>query len=81
MKVKVRLYATLRQYMPGIALGESVEIVLPDGTTVGGLIGHLGIPPNEVKVSMVGGLFKEPDYVLEEGDDVALFPPIGGGVG
>ena len=77
--VKVRAYATLRRYIPGVAVGESTPVDLPDGATVETLLNRLGIPLSELRVCFAGDLYREADYALKDGESVALFPPIGGG--
>jgi molybdopterin converting factor small subunit len=77
--VKVRAYASLKEYLPGSAVGESVEAVLPRGVTVDALLDTLGIPREQVKLCYVNSLYREMDHVLVEGDEVAIFPPVGGG--
>jgi molybdopterin synthase sulfur carrier subunit len=79
INVKVRAYASLREHLPGIALGESAEVMMPPEATIGILLDKLGIPRAEVKLCYVSGLYREQGYVLSEGDEVALFPPVGGG--
>lgn len=79
MEVKVKLYATLRRYQPQLRLGEALTLSLPEGTTVGQLIEKLGIPANTVKTTFIRGRIVEPDQVLNDGDEVGIFPPIAGG--
>jgi sulfur-carrier protein len=79
INVKVRAYASLKEYLPGVALGESAEVALPREATVETLLDELGIPRAEVKLCYVRGLYREQSHVLSEGDEVALFPPVGGG--
>ena len=79
--VRVRTYAGLRRHTPGVELGQSADIQLPEGSTVGMLLDRLGISRAELKVCFVAGLHREMDHVLSDGDDVALFPPVGGGAG
>ena len=79
MKVKVRAYATLRRYLPDVPLGRSVELELPEGSTVGDAVDLLGIPRSEAKVCLVDSLQRDLGHRLEEGDAVVLFPPVGGG--
>ena len=52
---------------------------LPEGSTVGDLIGQLSLPEAEVKVVFVNALYRESDHVLDDGDEVGIFPPVGGG--
>jgi len=79
MRVKVRTYATLCRYIPGVSAGTPVEIELPDGAPVSELIEKLKIPAREVKVAFVNGRTRPFDWLLEKGDEVGIFPPVGGG--
>jgi molybdopterin synthase sulfur carrier subunit len=77
--IQVKLFATLRHYRPGLEIGESFAVELPQGATIADLIRELGLPDEEVKIIFVNALFRERDYVLADGDQVGIFPPIGGG--
>lgn len=79
LTVQVRLYATLRRYRPEMKLGESLPVDLPEGTTVGQLMARLGIPAEVVKTVFVNHCQQDLEYVLQNGDGVAIFPPVGGG--
>ena len=79
MIVKIRVFATLRKYLPDLDLGESVEVNLEQGSTIGQLIEHLGIPEAEIKLVYVNGHYREWDYVLSENDEIGFFSPVGGG--
>ena len=80
MHVTVRLYATLRRFEPpGLAPGETFGLDLPAGSTIGDLENTLRIPPEETKLAFLHHRPKERDWVLTDGDDLAIFPPIGGG--
>ncbi|HJW76480.1 MAG TPA: MoaD/ThiS family protein, partial [Thermoleophilia bacterium] len=46
---------------------------------VGDLIAGLGLPAAAVGLILVNGLHATPSSSLEAGDEVSLFPPIGGG--
>jgi molybdopterin synthase sulfur carrier subunit len=77
--VHAKLFATLRRYRPGLRIGEAVPVVLPDGATVGRLIEHLGLPEDEVKIVFVNGVARDLAHALVDGDELGLFPPVGGG--
>ncbi|MFN3929986.1 MAG: MoaD/ThiS family protein [Thermoflexus sp.] len=78
--MKVQVYAILRQYIPDTQRGP-LTLEVPEGTTVGQLIQQLPIPPELARVVFVNGVRQEPDWVLQEGDEVGIFPPIAGGDG
>jgi molybdopterin synthase sulfur carrier subunit len=77
--VKVRVYATLRRHLPKLAVGESAVVQLPSPATIGVALDYLGIARDEARSCFVNGLRHEIDHPLEEGDELAVFPPVGGG--
>lgn len=79
MHLTVRLYATLNRYGCGERAGIPFEIELPEEATLRDLIKQLKIPPEETRITFVNGIIQEPDWKLKEGDEVGMFPPIGGG--
>ncbi len=79
MKVTVKLFATLTHYAPGVGSGRPFQVELASEATLQELIEQLKIPLGETRVTFVNGLIQEPDHRLAEGDEVGIFPPIGGG--
>jgi len=80
MIVHVKLFATLRRRYPDVGIGESMAVELPDGATVAQLIERLRLPPDQVKIVFVNNVVqREPYTVLHDGDQVGIFPPVGGG--
>ena len=79
VRVSIKLYAMLRKYRPDLGHGEAASLELSDGSTLHDLLGVLGIGQDEMKRCFVNAVAQEPDYVLCEGDDVVMFPPIAGG--
>ena len=80
MKVNVRLFASLREIFKSPCL----EVDLPEGATVADLVEvvreeapHLG-HGGRFHVT-INKEFVEQDAVLHDGDEVAIFPPVGGG--
>jgi molybdopterin synthase sulfur carrier subunit len=74
MRITVRLYATLRE---GHSPEESLQ--LPPGATVALVMRELAVPETVVTLIFVNGRHAALDTALSDGDNVALFPPIGGG--
>lgn len=77
--VQVRLYATLRRHFPDLALGEAMSVELSQDATVRELLQELELPEEQVKVVFVNGTVRKEDYRLSDGDEVGVFPPVGGG--
>jgi sulfur-carrier protein len=74
MRITVRLYATLRG---GHSPEESLQ--LPADATVALVMRELAVPETVVTLIFVNGRHASLDTALSDGDNVALFPPIGGG--
>ncbi len=79
IKVEVRLYATLRRYTPQLKIGEAMELDFKDGSTVKHIYERLNMRIEEVKRVIVNGIARDNEYVLSNGDRVAIFPPVAGG--
>ncbi len=81
MRLIVRLFTTLARYAPeaGKAAGTPFEIELPVAAPVSALLVGLNLPEKDVKIVFVNGRHRPFDYVLEDGDEVGIFPAVGGG--
>ena len=81
MNVQVTFYSYFRD-LTGVA--QTAE-VLPDGGTIADLYRQLTArfpklaPMQKSTLIAVGVDYQSRDYVLQEGDDVSLFPPVQGG--
>ena len=79
MKVTVTLYATLTKYHPEGKGSADFTVELPSGSTVKDLYDQLGIGEGEAKQVFIKHKSQPEDYTLEEGERVAIFPPVAGG--
>lgn len=77
--VEVRVYASLQKYYPDLEIGKPLVIALDDKAKLGNLLGELKIPRDEIAVVMVNGRQEKESYLLQDGDRVGIFSPIGGG--
>ena len=62
-------------------LSEQEKLSLPTGTTVGGVLMLLGLPPEELPklVLYVNGRMACEGTPLSDGDTLIFFPPVAGG--
>jgi sulfur carrier protein ThiS len=78
IRVRVELFADLRQYAPpGIDGGQDLDV--PAGTTMHDLIERYGIPADyEVTIGRNGEQAQRTDHAAD-GDEIVLFSPMEGG--
>jgi len=88
IEIEVKLFATLVQLVPetirarypdGIRAGFSLDVTLPEGSTLADLVDRLALPREKVRVVFVNGRARPFGYHLVAGDKVGMFPPVGGG--
>ena len=72
----MNLYATLRGHLGG---APSVEVDVEPGETVRQVLSRLGVPPEQTRIIFVNSRAARLDQALEGGENVGVFPAIGGG--
>ncbi len=77
--MEVRLYSGLEKFVQHAQYGKPIQLELSAGTTAEKLIEQLGIPKEHVFSILVNGNHRKGEDLLEDGDRIALFPPVGGG--
>ena len=84
MKVEVRLFAGLRERLPGALRGRAT-VELPEDASLQDLLDELAIEPRMAQMVLVNGAQAPRDPAaraarrLAAGDSVAVFPPVAGG--
>lgn len=73
--IDLKLYATLAAHQPAAGRHHTIT----RGATVAQVIAGLGIAPGEIKLIFIDGRRASPDSVLQGGERLGLFPPVGGG--
>ena len=74
MKVKIKLFASLKQFGPA-----EQEVDLPDNATIDDAINLIKLPEKYPLLKIVNGEHRPATHPLKDGDELALFPPIAGG--
>ena len=74
-RVQMRLFGSVRVLRPPNAEAYPVE---PDAP-VADLLGDLGIPPGKVHLTFLNGVRVDRDALVNDGDTIGIFPPLGGG--
>jgi molybdopterin synthase catalytic subunit/molybdopterin converting factor small subunit len=80
VNIEVRLFANLIIFLPPGATGRQARLAVPQSATISALLAQLAIPASLVHLIAVNGRHQQdPNYVLQDGDVVSLFPPLAGG--
>ena len=81
MELDIGLFAGLRCKRPGLpSCGEKVfRLEVPEASSIRQLRNLLAIDPAMPLLVMVNNHHEKEDFVLHNGDRVAMFPPLGGG--
>ena len=84
MKITLKLFAMLQDYLPGEAKKTNALILDIDETsTVAQIIERFALPPKMVQLVLIDGNFLPPaeraGRTLREGETLAIWPPIAGG--
>jgi sulfur carrier protein ThiS len=84
MKVTLKLYATLTDFLPTEARQRNaLELDLEPGTTVTQVIAAQNLPQKLCHLVLIDGLFIPPGErdmrILADGETLAIWPPIAGG--
>ena len=88
MRVTLILFAMLRDHLPSeveaqTRAGNELTLEVPDGTSVQEIIDRFNLPSPLVHLVLVNGVHISPaalaGHVLNADDEVAIWPPIGGG--
>jgi molybdopterin converting factor small subunit len=83
MRLIVKLYAGLSQFLPPAATGNIMELDTVDDMTPAAIIEQFKLPPELVHIVLLNGVYIKPeersDIVLQDGDTLAMWPPVAGG--
>ena len=82
MKITLKLFATLAEYLPATATRNAVTLEVAETTTPNQLIARFSLPEREVHLVLVNGVYwasEARDTPLQPADVLAIWPPVAGG--
>ncbi|MBT8419399.1 MAG: MoaD/ThiS family protein [Gammaproteobacteria bacterium] len=83
MRIKLKLFASLGQYLPPGAKQNIAELDISEGMTIAAVLGKVGVPRELVKLVFIDGIHQFPQDIdnraLESGETLAVWPPVAGG--
>jgi len=83
LKITLKLFAGLAEYLPDGAYRNSVEVALDSEKSISQVIEQFNVPSEEAHLVLVNGVYCAPtdrdQKKLKEGDTLAIWPPVAGG--
>ena len=83
MRITLKLYASLGEYLPAEAIRNTIEIEVAEGASLNAIIDAYRVPREMAHLVLVNGIYAgEEDCdtsILKEGDGLAVWPPVAGG--
>jgi molybdopterin converting factor small subunit len=83
MKVTVKLFATLTDYLPADSHNNQVEVDVAETDPVDSVLARFNLPKRMVHLVLINGTYVPPTQRasrrLAAGDHLAVWPPIAGG--
>ena len=83
MKVKLKLFANLMDWLPPGTRGNEVTVDADDNACIGEILDRYSVPERLTHLVLVNGSYiareARPTWHLKEGDHLAVWPPVAGG--
>lgn len=83
MRIRIKLFANLGQYLPATRQGNEADMEVPEGASPMAVMGLLNLPPGSAHLVLINGNYVPPEQwssaPLKEGDALAAWPPVAGG--
>ncbi len=83
MKITLKLFATLGDYLPANAFENAASIDVDGRVTPNSLIDKYRVPRELAHLVLINGVYcaqpERDSAVLNEGDTLAIWPPVAGG--
>lgn len=83
MRIQLKLFATLSEYLPSGAKRNLALLDVPDGATPHQVMDLCHIPKDQAHLVVLNGVFVLPHrrnmLAMSENDTLALWPPVAGG--
>jgi sulfur-carrier protein len=83
MRITLKLYATLRKYLPEGTEWHTVRLEVGGADSPQNILDRFEVPPQLSHLVLLNGIYLPPEErnkpVLKDGDTLAVWPPVAGG--
>ena len=79
MKIRVKIFGTLKRHISGYDPVHGLEVEIPDGAKVEDLCSHLGIPQKDTPIVTVNHRIVKAEEALTDRSEVNVIQRVSGG--
>jgi len=79
LKIEIHLFASLSKYLPPDSVDKHFFLEIEQNRSIRDVIRQLAIPRSDIKLIFLNGRHSDDTDILQDGDRLGLFPPVGGG--
>lgn len=84
MKITVKLYASLREYLPKKTNNYKISLNVDNELSVTDILESLNVPDDSIHLVLLNGVYlndeeRKVKYSLKDSDTIAVWPPVAGG--
>lgn len=83
MKITLKLFATLGEYLPSGARANAAQVEVADDATPNQVIEQFNVPQGMAHLVLLNGVYLDKaernDQVIKADDVLAIWPPVAGG--
>jgi molybdopterin synthase sulfur carrier subunit len=83
MKITLKLFVSLQQYLPAEAKGNIAEIEVSEDESPQAVLERYNVPLKQTHLWLLNGTYIEPERrtesLMKDGDTLAVWPPVAGG--
>ena len=82
MKITLKLYASLSEYLPSQARDNTIEVDVASDASPLDVLNQFQVPLAEIHLVLINGVFVPPgkrERALSQGDKLAIWPAVAGG--
>ena len=83
MRIKLKLFATLGQFLPAGASENGIQVEVPDGASAHQVLEQFEVPREKVHLVLLNGVYLDArardETAICPGDVLAIWPPVAGG--
>ena len=79
MQIEIKLFASLRKYLPKGDGASAIRLKVPDDATVSQVLSILNVPPEAARLIFINSERASLNQLLTAGDRLGVFPPVAGG--